>query len=175
MYIDVGPDEGGSADLRFMFDINNMDMDNMNMRTWEIKVTQIPCFAPNRYELEDFFPLINCYLIFANLRPPPGCLQYFMETTDMIQTFNFNNGNGNHLAEQDYSACIRQNEGIIFWNILNFYKLCIIIKKIGFCCVQFRVCDVMQMQFDLDGKFATAMLESDCTTDYVTIEGKSII
>ena len=44
----------------------------------------------------------------------------------------------------------------------------------GFCCVRYRVCDLMQMQFDLDFTNAKALVESECTADYVNIEGKFI-
>ena len=38
---------------------------------------------------------------------PNGCLQYFTQDSGEIQTFNYNSGNGVHLANQDYSACVR--------------------------------------------------------------------
>jgi len=40
---------------------------------------------------------------------PSGCLQYFTQDTDEIQTFNYNNAGGVHLANQDYSICVRDN------------------------------------------------------------------
>jgi len=40
---------------------------------------------------------------------PSGCLQYFTQDTDEIQTFNYNNAGGIHLANQDYSICVRDN------------------------------------------------------------------
>jgi len=40
---------------------------------------------------------------------PSGCLQYFTQDSGEIQTFNYNSGNGVHLANQDYSACVRDN------------------------------------------------------------------
>jgi len=49
---------------------------------------------------------------------PNGCLQYFTQDTGEIQTFNYNSGNGVHLANQDYSACVRDNRGfcaICYW------------------------------------------------------------
>jgi len=38
---------------------------------------------------------------------PSGCLQYFTQDADEIQTFNYNNAGGVHLANQDYSICVR--------------------------------------------------------------------
>jgi len=52
-----------------------------------IKVTQIECSS--------------------KLRAPEGCLQYFTASTDIFDTFNYNSGNGKHLANQDYCTCIR--------------------------------------------------------------------
>eukprot|EP00090_Calanus_glacialis_P019172 TRINITY_DN29510_c0_g1_i1.p1 TRINITY_DN29510_c0_g1~~TRINITY_DN29510_c0_g1_i1.p1 ORF type:complete len:427 (-),score=76.48 TRINITY_DN29510_c0_g1_i1:137-1417(-) len=43
---------------------------------------------------------------------PSGCLQYFTGTTGQIDTFNYNSGNGAHLANQDYSACVRAERTI---------------------------------------------------------------
>jgi len=40
---------------------------------------------------------------------PSGCLQYFTQDTGTIQTFNYNSGAGVHLANMDYSACVRDN------------------------------------------------------------------
>ena len=40
---------------------------------------------------------------------PSGCLQYFTQDSGEIQTFNYNSGNGVHLANQDYSACVRSD------------------------------------------------------------------
>jgi len=40
---------------------------------------------------------------------PSGCLQYFTQDADEIQTFNYNNAGGVHLANQDYSICVRDN------------------------------------------------------------------
>jgi len=49
---------------------------------------------------------------------PNGCLQYFTSDTGEIQSFNYNSGNGVHLANQDYSACVRDNRefcAICYW------------------------------------------------------------
>ena len=42
-------------------------------------------------------------------KAPPGCLQYYTEPTGIIQTMNFAE-NGRHLANQDYTICIRQED-----------------------------------------------------------------
>ena len=39
---------------------------------------------------------------------PSGCTQYFFGmTTGTLNTFNYNGGNGQHLANQDQSFCVR--------------------------------------------------------------------
>merc|ERR1719187_2740734 len=40
---------------------------------------------------------------------PSGCLQYFTQDSGTIETFNYNNAAGIHLANQDYNACVRDN------------------------------------------------------------------
>merc|ERR1711944_25348 len=67
-------------------------------KSWRIKVSQIECDSATR--------------------APNGCLQYFFENTNTVQTFNWDgetaraNAAGGLLAAQDYRACIRQNAGM---------------------------------------------------------------
>merc|ERR1711944_122558 len=67
-------------------------------KSWRIKVSQIECDSTTR--------------------APNGCLQYFLENTNTVQTFNWDGGSartnmdGGLLANQDYRACIRQNAGM---------------------------------------------------------------
>lgn len=58
-------------------------------RLWELTVTQIP----------------------FSQRAPMGCLQYHQGMKGTIQTMNFAD-NGRHLADQDYTICIREEEGM---------------------------------------------------------------
>ncbi len=52
------------------------------------KVTQLSCNHP--------------------LLAPQGCTQYFFGVNmDTVRSFNYNNGNGLHLANQDQSICVR--------------------------------------------------------------------
>ena len=41
---------------------------------------------------------------------PRGCLQYFKEETGMLETFNYNAGNGELLNSHMYTMCIKQND-----------------------------------------------------------------
>ncbi|KAL0274704.1 UNVERIFIED_CONTAM: hypothetical protein PYX00_002768 [Menopon gallinae] len=58
-------------------------------RLWEIKITQIE---------------------YRN-KAPTGCMQYFRQPSGVIQTMNFAD-NGRHLANQDYTICMRQELGM---------------------------------------------------------------
>ena len=66
-------------------------------RSWRIKVTQYACDSPGR--------------------APEGCLQYFSGINGNVTSFNWkltDNALGttfsNHLANLDYSVCIRYNK-----------------------------------------------------------------
>jgi len=70
-------------------------------RQWNIKVTQYAMDFPNK--------------------APKGCLQYHFAgdgnddgdlDATIIRSFNWNGGNGRHLANQDYNICIRREAGI---------------------------------------------------------------
>lgn len=67
-------------------------------KNWRVKVSQIECSSATR--------------------APNGCLQYFLENTNTVQTFNWDGATGRAgndggiLAAQDYRACIRQNAGM---------------------------------------------------------------
>ena len=43
--------------------------------------------------------------------PPDNCLQYFTAITGTVQSYNFNGGDGPHLADQDQRICIRPARG----------------------------------------------------------------
>ncbi len=44
---------------------------------------------------------------FKNLAPQ-GCTQYFFDSTfNNVQSYNYDNGNGVHLANQDQHICVR--------------------------------------------------------------------
>ena len=39
--------------------------------------------------------------------PPEGCLQFFTGSAGSLNSFNYNDGNGVLLFNQDYTACVR--------------------------------------------------------------------
>lgn len=133
MYIDFGNVLSDTVGLAFTF------TGTSTVRTWEIKTSQIECSNPNR--------------------PPAGCLQYFTTLIGRITTFNFLDSTTTHLASQDYSICVKQQQ--------------------GFCCVQYEVCTDQTNPFTLDvtaaDQTAQAVDQSCFTTDYIGIEGSNSV
>ncbi len=99
--------------------------------------------------------------MFNTIRPPGTCLQYHTGLTGRIETFNFNEGNGLHLNNQQYSTCIR--------------------AAAGFCCVNYQICPDQAETiaasdavpgFSLDGKTTDVFADAECVTqdqDYIAI------
>ena len=80
------------VDLTFLLSPSNA---NTAQRTWSIRITQ---YDENHDNLAPF-----------------GCTQYFWEKDDaegVLRSFNWNNGNGHHLADQDQVICIRREENM---------------------------------------------------------------
>lgn len=126
MYIDIGNGASDTSNIQF-----NFGGDNDNRR-WEIKVTQIPCGTQGHP--------IGC-----------GCLQYHTGLTGRLSTFNFADENDNHLMNQNYGICIRQEKNM--------------------CCIRYTPCEDAR-SFSID-TMTTAMLpihDSLCTGDYIGIE-----
>jgi len=94
IYVDIGNGASDTATLAFAF------TGSSTARKWDIKVAQIPCST--------------------TYTPTSGCLQYHTGVTGRIETFNFNTAAGSHLPNQDYAACVRQEEGR--------------------CCIEYTVC-----------------------------------
>ena len=85
MYVD-------SSELCNLLEFNFGSATTTAARQFSIKVTQISCDS--------------------ELLPPEGCTQYFFgNTNDVVQTYNFDNGNGLHLANQNQAICVRQERG----------------------------------------------------------------
>ena len=85
VYVEMGQGSTDTATLAFTFSTTS------TARTWEIKATQIPCGA--------------------SYRPPDGCLQYHTGIDGRFTTFNWGGATAQHLRNQDYRVCIRQEEG----------------------------------------------------------------
>jgi len=89
MYADMEGSNCNSLD----FQLGGTGVDaTIPTRQWSIKVTQIDCNS--------------------NLRAPDGCTQYFYGTSvNTVRSYNFNQGNGQHLANQQQNVCIRKERG----------------------------------------------------------------
>jgi len=89
MYVEADDD---CNDLVFQLGAAGNGVGAVAARMFSIKVTQYSCD-------------------FVNLAPE-GCVQYYFgSTTGMVQNYNYDNGNGVHLANQDQSICIRRERG----------------------------------------------------------------
>merc|ERR1712241_1270614 len=130
MYYEVGADTTSTLGFTFGTKI-------AGTRTFEIKVTQYTCDSM--------------------MRPPEGCLQYFMGTEGRLETFNFEE-NKLHLPSQEYSICIRQEK--------------------GFCCTSYSVCsDANSFTLDRGGTANLGLHDASCTSakDFIEIPGSSNI
>merc|ERR1719433_419294 len=137
IFVEIGSDV--SAELNFAFAMASAT------RQFEIKVTQYKC--------EDV----------GTLAPPGGCLQWHIGVTGQLTTFNWAQADGQHLQNQNYDICIRQEK--------------------GFCCTEYSVCAGEAMGFSLsvptDSLMVPAMAVGAtaelCTMDHIIIDGSSEI
>lgn len=98
--------------------------------SWNIHVMQIPCTA--------------------TWKPPSGCTQYFTGTTGTVSSYNYQGGV--HLASQQYTNCIRAEQ--------------------GYCTVGY-VADTTTafLMNTISPGTATGSVGDACTDDYVVIPG----
>ena len=122
----MGNEPGDSVKIDFTFNLAISVS-----RTWDIKVTQIQCGVS--YEA------------------PSDCLQYFTGVTGTIKTFNFEHPNDNHPPNQEYSSCVRREE--------------------GFCCVEYSICTGTTFQLGGNGA-ENAMQDEACVQDYISVPSK---
>ncbi|KAK2724430.1 hypothetical protein QYM36_001068 [Artemia franciscana] len=87
MYVDMS---SGQNAFTMTFSIGNGPGEENGARTWNVKITQLPCSS-----------ITNA---------PAQCLQYYTSTTGTLTSFNYGDGL-THLANQDYAICIRMAEG----------------------------------------------------------------
>jgi len=90
MYADM--EEDGCNQLDFQLGATGIDAQIPQNRQWNIKITQIECNS--------------------DLRAPQGCTQYFYGSNSQeVRSYNWDNGNGLHLANQNQNVCIRRERG----------------------------------------------------------------
>lgn len=76
-------------ELAFQLGTNAQGVTGIPTRSWSIKVTQYDCNSRNL--------------------APAGCTQYFFgSTTGTVRSYNYNNGAGYHLANQNQKICVRK-------------------------------------------------------------------
>jgi len=102
-------------------------------RSWDIHVMQIDCTA--------------------SWKPPSSCMQYFTGTTGYIYSYNYQGGY--HLANQDYTNCIRPEQ--------------------GYCSIGYAATSTTSFQMSLvtptAAPAAIAAVGDSCTLDYIIIAG----
>jgi len=90
MYADMENGECNSLD--FQLGTAGIDAQLEGNRGWNIKITQIDCNS--------------------ELLAPQGCTQYFYGSDSQeVRSYNFNGGNGLHLANQNQNVCVRRERG----------------------------------------------------------------
>ena len=76
-------------------------------RTWNVKVTQIPCNSDTLWVIYlTYLELVRITFVF---RAPSGCTQYFTALAGTV--FSYNYAGQRLLQSQNYGTCIRQCTG----------------------------------------------------------------
>lgn len=78
---------------------------------WSIRVTQLDCAAGSPLlELEPKFEELKSHTtgVDSYWLAPNGCLQYFPDTSGVIESFNLDNGAGTYMGDMRYSICFRR-------------------------------------------------------------------
>lgn len=119
---------------------NRIDRSQLVKPKWRISIVQLECpqsftrvhTPSSEVGLEArIWDQPRPYIEDAPFVAPTGCLQYYTLSSGLIQSFNFNNGNGVYMGDMRYSICfrrIRENQQLayeycktlILWKI-NFY------------------------------------------------------
>jgi hypothetical protein len=115
LYIELSPTASDKATLTLTTAISTSVTPAIAQRVWDIKTSQIPCYA--------------------TYRAPPGCDRYLMADTGKITSFNFYKVSGSTPAAQTTTA--GQNTGIELMD--QDINTCIRRTK-GMCCVDYKLC-----------------------------------
>lgn len=135
LYLDIGMASTDTATITLaLSNIAGITVANA-MRSWSVKTSQIPCWAP--------------------YRAPDGCDRYFMQTSGQIISPNFAVGpsstrganainTASDLHGQHIKTCIR--------------------RELGMCCTLFQVCTTFQSIELTEAALGGAVLTSDAST-----------
>lgn len=115
LYVQLSPTSTDKATLTLNTVISTTVLPATAKRIWDIKTSQIPCYA--------------------NYRAPNGCDRYITTDIGKITSFNFYKVSGSTPAAQTTSA--GQNTGIEL--MVQNLNTCIRRTK-GMCCVEYQVC-----------------------------------
>ena len=83
----------------------------------------------------------------SNWRPPTDCLQWYTGTSGYIASFNY--PGSYHLANQDYTICIRAEQ--------------------GYCSISYAQVSTTSFQLNGPNPSTTATVGGSCTDDYLLI------
>ena len=118
---------------------------------------------------------------FEFFSPPNGCLQYHTGIDGRFKTFNFDGDTVQHLRNQDYRICIRQEEGMKieqYYNnfIFNIWSFKLRLFFSGYCCIIYMQCSSTSFRINPgspggSATWATSNIGSNCSEDYIGIEG----
>ena len=140
VYLDMTP---GTS----LFSLNMLLTGSTFARYWNIRISQIPCgtsYTGNNPWTRFIKILIKTFWFAA----PDNCLQYFTSSVGTFSSFNYKFSDTptyQHLANQDYTICIRMNQvhpfPFVWWcRGLYFTRWNYFLSK-GFCGVCYSVCD----------------------------------
>merc|ERR1711997_1345848 len=116
IYVDMGMATTDTTLITIVTAISTSVGPTIAQRLWDIKTSQIPCYA--------------------TYRAPAGCDRYLMTDVGKIASFNFYKVSGSSPAAQTTTA--GQNSGIEL--MLQNVNTCIRRSK-GMCCVEYQVCN----------------------------------
>lgn len=114
LYVELSPTSADAATITIITAVTATLPPAIAKRLWDIKTSQIPCFA--------------------TYRAPNGCDRYFMQDYGKITSFNFYRSSG---TTPSGTAAAAQNSGIELAS--QRVNTCIRRSK-GMCCVEYQVC-----------------------------------
>ena len=132
-----------------------------------MRVYQYECTSPVLGEINFLCESAKKIWKFLHIIAPNGCLQFYMQASGQVQSFNYKqdvtNNNPNHLANLNYAICIRMES--------------------GFCGIRYSQVDKFSFTLSLDASAVTAETDfvttdvktgdTNCKNDYILIPGGS--
>ncbi|XP_014356828.2 uncharacterized protein LOC106709520 [Papilio machaon] len=112
-----------SRSIRINFKIADRNTQpHLPQATWKIKVTQLECFNTLGKFRDGILEAITSSLPSTPLSSsadrdeyliaPPGCLQYFPDRSGVIESFNYNRGDGPYIANLAYATCFKRTPDV---------------------------------------------------------------